>query len=156
MGKFALQTSPCSFLKLRISPWEISFPLLLCSLIPGAFIFFPTGSTPLPGSILIPTCFSPSLFLMPQQGLGGVQQLQAMAPWGHSCPGQVARGRHARRGAERAAHTSGGAAQGAAQAGRECGPRPGGGARSERSGGARGRAARCASRCGGSGAARRG
>jgi hypothetical protein len=38
-------------MKSRISPWEISFPLLLCSLIPGALIFFPHR----PGSILIST-----------------------------------------------------------------------------------------------------
>jgi hypothetical protein len=30
MGNFALQTSPYSFLKLRISPWRIPFPLPLC------------------------------------------------------------------------------------------------------------------------------
>jgi hypothetical protein len=31
MGNFALQTSPCSFLKLRISPWDVLIPFLLYS-----------------------------------------------------------------------------------------------------------------------------
>jgi hypothetical protein len=64
MGNFTLQKDPCSFLKLRISPWEISFPLLLCSLIPGAsfcfhcwrfslglhpYLLWPPSLSPLPG-----------------------------------------------------------------------------------------------------------
>jgi hypothetical protein len=31
MENFALQTNPCSFLKLRISPWEVLIPFLPCS-----------------------------------------------------------------------------------------------------------------------------
>jgi hypothetical protein len=40
MGNFALQTGPCSSLILRISPWGIPFPLLLCffSLAPILFL----------------------------------------------------------------------------------------------------------------------
>jgi hypothetical protein len=30
MGKFALQTSPCNFLILRLSPWEVLIPFLVC------------------------------------------------------------------------------------------------------------------------------
>jgi hypothetical protein len=42
MGNFVLQIGPCSSLILRISPWGNPFPLLLCSLIPGTLIFFPS------------------------------------------------------------------------------------------------------------------
>jgi hypothetical protein len=31
MENFALQASPCNFLKLLISPWEVLIPFLLCS-----------------------------------------------------------------------------------------------------------------------------
>jgi hypothetical protein len=48
-GNFVLQTSPCSFLKLRKDPWEICFPFLLCSfsLLPYLLwhaAFFPTSA----------------------------------------------------------------------------------------------------------------
>jgi hypothetical protein len=69
MGTFVLQTGPCSFLKSRINPWEISFPLL-CFLIPGALIFFPTGLAP----FLSPPAFSPPSLFHPQaQGAAGAQ-----------------------------------------------------------------------------------
>jgi hypothetical protein len=47
MGNFALQTSPCNFLKLRISPWEIPSVLLLSSSLSWCFpsFFFPTGGS---------------------------------------------------------------------------------------------------------------
>jgi hypothetical protein len=68
------------FSKLRTSPWEVLILLLLCSLLAGTFILFPTGSTPLPGSILYPHRFlslSPSLSL-----------LHTAPSWtGRSCPG---------------------------------------------------------------------
>jgi hypothetical protein len=38
MENFALQTSPCSFPKLRISPWGIPFLLLLCFSFPWYFL----------------------------------------------------------------------------------------------------------------------
>jgi hypothetical protein len=64
MENFALQTSPCSFLKSRISPWEISFPLLLCSFNPGALIFFHWQHYPLVPSYPHPI-LSFSLYLLP-------------------------------------------------------------------------------------------
>jgi hypothetical protein len=47
MENFALQTSPCSFLKLRISPWGNLFILLLCFFSPRRLYPFstPTSST---------------------------------------------------------------------------------------------------------------
>jgi hypothetical protein len=47
MGNFALQKGPYSFLNLRISPWGVPFPILLCSFSlsalssPGALPFSP-------------------------------------------------------------------------------------------------------------------
>jgi hypothetical protein len=40
MGNFALQTGPCSFLKLRISPWGVSFPFLLYFFSPWRLLLF--------------------------------------------------------------------------------------------------------------------
>jgi hypothetical protein len=50
MGNLTLQIGPCSFLKLRISPWEILFPFLLC---------------------LSSLCSSLSSFLLPLAALSG-------------------------------------------------------------------------------------
>jgi hypothetical protein len=56
MGNYALQKGPCSFLNLPISPWEVSFPLLLCFSSPWCFLILcrrhplslvSTGSLPL-------------------------------------------------------------------------------------------------------------
>jgi hypothetical protein len=116
MGNFALQTSPCSFLKLRISPWEISFPLLLCSLIPGAFILFPTG----PGSIPIPAFFFPSLSSKRSWRWRGASAPVAQA---HGAAQLAAAAQAARRGPRAAA---------AGALGRGCGCTRSGAARAER------------------------
>jgi hypothetical protein len=69
------------FSKLRTSPWDVLILLLLCSLLAGAFILFPTGSTPFPGSILIPTVLSLSLSL-------SLSPLHTAPSWTRrSCPG---------------------------------------------------------------------
>jgi hypothetical protein len=55
MRNYALQKGPCSFLNLRISPWEVPFPFLLCFLSlslsalssPWRFLF-PWPAAPLP------------------------------------------------------------------------------------------------------------
>jgi hypothetical protein len=80
MGNIVLQTGPCSFLYLRIGPWEISFPLLLCSLIPGTLIFYPTGLAPF---LSLPAFSPPSLFHPQAQGAA---QRQARAGPGSSGP----------------------------------------------------------------------
>jgi hypothetical protein len=62
MGNFVLQIGPCSSLFLRISPWGNPFPLLLCSLIPGALIFFslpPAAALSNSGFSSSPPCCSP-------------------------------------------------------------------------------------------------
>jgi hypothetical protein len=79
MGNFALQTGPCSFLKLRISPWGNLFLLLLCSLLSGAFILSP------PAAALAKSLFSPpSLFPPLVQGV-------RVAPGGSASGGGGAR-----------------------------------------------------------------
>jgi hypothetical protein len=57
MGNFSLQTSPCNFLKLRISPWEVLIPFLLCSSsfsalsLPWRLLSFLHGRRSLPSSL---------------------------------------------------------------------------------------------------------
>jgi hypothetical protein len=80
MGNFVLQTGPCSFQKSHISPWEISFPLLLCSLIPGVLIFFPPAAAS--KRILFPSSLSPPTR---QGGVGAWL-------WASTAPGSAARG----------------------------------------------------------------
>jgi hypothetical protein len=70
MGNFALQTGPCNFLKLHISPWESSSVLLLssslsCRLLP--FFLSPTGS----GSIQMHFLFLPFPALLLDRRLNG-------------------------------------------------------------------------------------
>jgi hypothetical protein len=48
MGNYALQKGPCSFIKLRISPWGIPFLLLLCFSFLPLFIFSRPLSLPYP------------------------------------------------------------------------------------------------------------
>jgi hypothetical protein len=175
MGNFALQTSPCSFLKSRISPWEISFPFLLCSLITGALIFFPTGS-----NIQTYLCFLPLSLCFPflsrqraaAAGLGRAHaavaaagelcgwrlqiQAEAHGRWAARASSNGPRQCAARRGRAGAADARRGSGAGAGSAG--------GGAlgwRAQRLGSARGRAERAARLArgageGGAGAARAG
>jgi hypothetical protein len=57
MGNFILQKGPCSFLKLRISPWEVLIPFLPCSSSLSALspywclLSFPTGGAPFSSSL---------------------------------------------------------------------------------------------------------
>jgi hypothetical protein len=89
MGKFALQTSPCSFLKLRISPWGNLFILLLCFFSPRRLYPFSilTGSTSLLHSYPLPSLFS-------SLRLGWVRQAHVGARRGEQ------RAQHERSGAE--------------------------------------------------------
>jgi hypothetical protein len=77
MGKFALQKSPCSFLKLRISPWGNMFILLLCFFSPRHLYPFSilTGSTSLLHSYPLP--LSPFLLLHAVQAGGRGSKLGA-------------------------------------------------------------------------------
>jgi hypothetical protein len=62
-GNFVLQTDPCSFLYLRISPWEVSFPFSSVSYPDASFLFyFPTGGSPIQSLFLL----SLSLFSLRQ------------------------------------------------------------------------------------------
>jgi hypothetical protein len=70
MKNYALKKDPCSFLKLCISPWEVLILLLLCSLLSGAFLLFPTVGILLPGFLLIPIPFSPLSLLNLARGGG--------------------------------------------------------------------------------------
>jgi hypothetical protein len=132
MGNFALQTSPCSFLKLHISPWGIPFIFLLCSL----------SLSPLSSSgISIPhRQHSPNLYplslsvsFLTQQGLGGARQARTGAASGSAwewaargsvggraaaaAAGALGRGLRRARRAARLARGAGVGGAGAAQAG---------------------------------------
>jgi hypothetical protein len=77
MRNYALQKGPCSFLKLRISPWEVSFLFLLYFFSPWhLFLFFFHWWR----------SFSPISLPLSLVSLAG----SSNGARGHSCPGQAA------------------------------------------------------------------
>jgi hypothetical protein len=105
MGNFALQTSPCSFLKLRISPWENSTSLSPLFLFPLACLPFSLHQWPIP---LLPSILSTRFPPSPSPPSLGSAQAAAhgrsgaeVGPWRHARldqqPGEPARSEAQRR-----------------------------------------------------------
>jgi hypothetical protein len=92
MGNFTLQKGPCSFLKLRISPWEIPSILLLSSSLSWCLLSFsfPTGGS----SIKIPLFLPLSLYFPSSAGITRGSSAWALHP--RASDGSGARERAAR------------------------------------------------------------
>jgi hypothetical protein len=153
MGNFSLQTSPCSFLKLRISPWEIPSVLLLSSSLSWRLLSFsfPTG-----GSSIKIAHFLPLSLSVPSSAgsTGGAARWARGAAGsggaGAATPSGAARARRAP--SERAAHRSRSRAGGCGSARGGLARRPAALAGGSGASQARERAA-CAARSGSSGVA---
>jgi hypothetical protein len=79
MGNFTLQKGPCSFLKLRISPWGIPPILLLCSPLSWRSSFFFSPAAPLSLSLLFQGLSLPASFPLSLSSVRGAL-LQAARP----------------------------------------------------------------------------
>jgi hypothetical protein len=147
MEIFALQESPYSFLKLRISPWESPSVFLLCSLLSWCLSFLLFTRLSLYLSLLFPLSLLHAAARAGRRPVapGDAQWLQATAPWGTPAPGRrraaganrrgravlrgsgQVRGRSAQAGGGRSSRGSASAGaeaeQGAARRGRRCGTR---------------------------------
>jgi hypothetical protein len=88
MGNFTLQTSPCSFLKLRIGPWGIPPVLLLCSPLSwrSSFFFHPAAH------LSLPTSFPLSL-LGARGAAQAARALGAQVAWAQGDAGEQRAGR---------------------------------------------------------------